>query len=355
MDELTITLIICLPIILIGLGFFAWIGIGLKKTEKDYQSKDVEWLNESLTVNGIEALPRSASPEEVCKALNALRKKFWDKYIDKQDYIINKYRITSSDGSGLPVMLETSTELGLCGTNESHLVFIPRPVCYINEKGALLFSYDTFTRDISYVHKGGMGHLYFTFNGHRYNYLIMDIVNTFRTLLDEVEIERVKTLELNKIQCWDIEGNITEKTTYPSIMGKAATGYIFGGLAGAAVGAALAPAQVEKEDRRKLVFYVRTDSDNLAREEIDTGANVGFTRNCKLIENLLPGKKYRYEMFADSAKEIAPSQTAPKAEAQAPATGKNNVEELKQLKELLDMGILTQEEFDAKKKQLLGL
>ena len=31
------------------------------------------------------------------------------------------------------------------------------------------------------------------------------------------------------------------------------------------------------------------------------------------------------------------------------------VEELKRYKELLDSGILTQEEFDAKKKQLLGL
>ena len=30
-------------------------------------------------------------------------------------------------------------------------------------------------------------------------------------------------------------------------------------------------------------------------------------------------------------------------------------DELKKLKELLDMGIVTQEEFDAKKKQLLGL
>ena len=30
-------------------------------------------------------------------------------------------------------------------------------------------------------------------------------------------------------------------------------------------------------------------------------------------------------------------------------------EELKKMKELLDMGIITQEEFDAKKKQLLGL
>ena len=32
-----------------------------------------------------------------------------------------------------------------------------------------------------------------------------------------------------------------------------------------------------------------------------------------------------------------------------------NAEELKKMKELLDMGIITQEEFDAKKKQLLGL
>ena len=30
-------------------------------------------------------------------------------------------------------------------------------------------------------------------------------------------------------------------------------------------------------------------------------------------------------------------------------------DELKKYKELLDMGIITQEEFDAKKKQLLGL
>ena len=30
-------------------------------------------------------------------------------------------------------------------------------------------------------------------------------------------------------------------------------------------------------------------------------------------------------------------------------------DELKKFKELLDMGVITQEEFDAKKKQLLGL
>ena len=33
----------------------------------------------------------------------------------------------------------------------------------------------------------------------------------------------------------------------------------------------------------------------------------------------------------------------------------SNADELKKYKELLDMGAITQEEFDAKKKQLLGL
>jgi septation ring formation regulator EzrA len=34
---------------------------------------------------------------------------------------------------------------------------------------------------------------------------------------------------------------------------------------------------------------------------------------------------------------------------------KENIDELKKYKELLDQGIITQEEFDAKKKQILGL
>lgn len=49
--------------------------------------------------------------------------------------------------------------------------------------------------------------------------------------------------------------------------------------------------------------------------------------------------------------ELATTQTAP-----LPVIPEvNTVEELKKYKELLDIGILTQEEFDSKKKQLLGL
>ncbi len=40
---------------------------------------------------------------------------------------------------------------------------------------------------------------------------------------------------------------------------------------------------------------------------------------------------------------------------QAPSPEKDETDQLKKFKELLDSGIITQEEFDAKKKQLLGL
>ena len=41
--------------------------------------------------------------------------------------------------------------------------------------------------------------------------------------------------------------------------------------------------------------------------------------------------------------------------AQPGAMNSNAIEQVRQLKELLDMGALTQEEFDTKKKELLGL
>ena len=41
--------------------------------------------------------------------------------------------------------------------------------------------------------------------------------------------------------------------------------------------------------------------------------------------------------------------------AQSNAAPLPSADELKKYKELLDMGVITQEEFDAKKKQLLGL
>ena len=55
--------------------------------------------------------------------------------------------------------------------------------------------------------------------------------------------------------------------------------------------------------------------------------------------------------------ENVPQAQTTKTVKQPPKTAKsdNRIEELTKLKDLLDTGVITQEEFDAKKKQLLGL
>ena len=51
-----------------------------------------------------------------------------------------------------------------------------------------------------------------------------------------------------------------------------------------------------------------------------------------------------------------PQQNAqPTQNGSAPVANGSEAEQLKRLKDLLDAGVLTQEEFDAKKKQVLGL
>jgi hypothetical protein len=60
---------------------------------------------------------------------------------------------------------------------------------------------------------------------------------------------------------------------------------------------------------------------------------------------------------AAQQQEAAQQQAAAEQQATAPAAGgmDDMTAQLTQLKALLDQGILTQEEFDAKKKQLLGI
>ena len=52
---------------------------------------------------------------------------------------------------------------------------------------------------------------------------------------------------------------------------------------------------------------------------------------------------------------ISLTKTAISARQTPITTGNNGVEEIKQFKELLDAGIITEEEFAIKKRQLLGL
>lgn len=94
------------------------------------------------------------------------------------------------------------------------------------------------------------------------------------------------------------------------------------------------------------ITYVDENNDEyIMRNEMLTGTSVmGQARVCNEMMDMLRANKIL-------------KQFSGKQEAQGNANNSmlDTAEELKKYKELLDSGILTQEEFDAKKKQLLGL
>lgn len=104
--------------------------------------------------------------------------------------------------------------------------------------------------------------------------------------------------------------------------------------------------------RQKNVIEITYTDDSgdifVLRNEMLTGFTVmGQARVCKEMMDLLRTNKILKLFGSDKpAEAITPVQ---------PVTTVDVVEELKKFKELLDMGVITQEDFDLKKKQLLGI
>ena len=67
----------------------------------------------------------------------------------------------------------------------------------------------------------------------------------------------------------------------------------------------------------------------------------------------VPGAKETFEGEINKAKAV--TNMIPKAGSTKAAPSGNVIGELKQYKELLDSGVITEEEFAAKKKQLMGI
>ena len=75
-----------------------------------------------------------------------------------------------------------------------------------------------------------------------------------------------------------------------------------------------------------------------------------------IVPMILMQDKLNSVVTARSVPPQAPQYSQPQEAAYAqPQTASSVADELKTYKDLLDSGVLTQEEFDAKKKQLLGL
>lgn len=90
--------------------------------------------------------------------------------------------------------------------------------------------------------------------------------------------------------------------------------------------------------------------------DVNQPLSLGFVKNASELKKVLDDLIYKTEKQKEVI--IVENQT----QVESITTQKSNpidknkaIEEIKQFKELLDVGIITQEEFDAKKKELLGL
>ena len=130
-------------------------------------------------------------------------------------------------------------------------------------------------------------------------------------------------------------------------MGGAVAGALLFGGVGAIIGSQLGTetridavkTEVTEHDNRKVEFFYEDES----------GTTVSLILGPTAYECLM---KLIPEKAFDAVVTNAP-QSEEVAQPTAPASA--SLSQLKELKELLDMGIITQEEFDAKKKQILGL
>ena len=103
----------------------------------------------------------------------------------------------------------------------------------------------------------------------------------------------------------------------------------------------------------KTVFGKRVDLPISQVSMVGTGIfkRVSIATSSGLIS--FYGVSNQNEVFSIISKLLLKRQEETKVVAKAPES--SATDELKKLKDLLDMGVITQEEFDAKKKQLLGL
>lgn len=160
---------------------------------------------------------------------------------------------------------------------------------------------------------------------------------------------KVRKIPLKDIHYYALEGDLSY-TTEVSGGGVNATGAVAGsmlfGTAGAIIGAGVGTeiqSTTRTHDDRKIIFCYEKDG-NVITENIHS-TNVDVTLN--VLRKLLPDKDHTTASFLNSKPET-PKAIENQKSLPAPT------EQIKQFKELLDIGAITQEEFDAKKAELLN-
>ena len=170
-----------------------------------------------------------------------------------------------------------------------------------------------------------------------------------------------RIIKIKDIEYYKVEG-IAQYVSDVTGGGANITGAVYGGIiaggAGAVVGSKIGTevkTDIIKKDGRKLFlcYYV----DGVLRSEEIISDNIDCVYS--LLRQWIPTKDYSYVISQRNSAPVNSTQQAlpnneKKRIEETTISRKHSYSELKELKELLDLGIITQEEFDQKKREILG-
>jgi len=201
--------------------------------------------------------------------------------------------------------------------------------------------------------------------------------------------ERLVVLHISQINDFDIEYGGTETTKVSGGAGGAIVGGLLGGTLGSVIGSSLTSGNVKSSTtitdvtmvinttdfnnpRMEVALYKRYGTGDktyysccplMLREYLDKN-EVHLSKEGKMIAERVYGVKSGYyeriepniaqiEILESTLKQMLSAQQNKQAAAAAPQS--SGADELMKYKALLDSGVISPQEFEAKKRQLLGL
>lgn len=297
-----------------------------KGTAKDLFSElNREITNTYKTVFGAEC----SSPAQALDELHTFAITTLDKA--KEDYIA---------ANNIRTVVDTHSHLGYCGVSETHFHVDLNNFrySYLRDVGNLR---DTYEKIVGYLDEKAVCRIVF----------IEQDVNEITKRLPQYSRLKVNgssssamKIAIDNIRYFKIEGSLQYVSDVSgggvNLQG-AVAGALIGGGAAAIIGSQLGTetrTEIAELDGRKITLVYKGD-EQWYNIEVKTDSP---EKTIAAFRQLIPQKE-------ESAVQIEVH------DRQQGASAVSSADELKKFKDLLDSGIITQEEFDAKKKQLLGL
>lgn len=200
--------------------------------------------------------------------------------------------------------------------------------------------------------------IYLPYKSYEYTEHLEKMVHIIETPL---KISSGRIIAVKDIEYYKVEG-ISQYVSDVTGGGANIAGAVYGGIlaggAGAVVGSKVGTevkTEITKKDGRKLFLCYYADGVLKSEEIISDNIDCVYS----LLRKWIPTKDYSYVISQRNSAPVNSTQQAlpnneKKQIEETTISGKHSYAELKELKELLDLGIITQEEFDRKKREMLG-